>query len=407
MIFAPSRLRFGASVLLAVLLTACGQDSGPSANQAGSSSPAAGFTADRPPTQGGLEVLVQPDEDPGRPGYFDFGKVQLGEMVTHTFVLKNTDPRKVILQKVDPGCGCTVPLIGKRLPDGSLEAALSDRPGELMHLEPGEVVEVLLRVDTTAIRTKNIDKHFMVRLASDSVVRPFITLECHLFVRQRFQVAPASIDLDAIPIGAGKEGKVTIKAMGPELSRITGLGPLPEGVVARVEESPLGGPDGGVWVLQAGFLPPLERGRIATQITLHTETLTGEPGMDLTVSLAGTGVDDVTVSPSRLILRPAHQPPGGAAPEANPARIEAQLVSHLAGHRFMVTGYTITGDAADALHLEAEAYLPALDGTSGQWNLALVAVEKPPLAAFTGTITIELDDPQYPTIEIPYAGLGF
>jgi hypothetical protein len=403
MIFELNWARFGALIVVGAAAVGCGQE--PTDPGAPETSPreSSGFTHERPPTAGGLEVLVQPDEDPLRPGYFDFGEVALGGIVTHTFVLQNKDPRRVVLQKVDPGCGCTVARIGKRLPDGSLEPELTDRPNERMHLEPGDIVEVALRVDTTAIRDKNIDKHFMVRLASDSVRRPFLTLECHLFVRQRFQVAPAAIDLGAIAIGAGGEGKLTIKSVGPELDELTGLGPLPPGVIARLEP----GAFADSWVLHAGFLPPLTKGRVASQILVHTQNAEGESGRDLSINLVGTGVDDITVTPPRLIIRPAPKRNDGLDPQAHPARIEAQLVSHLAGQRFKITGYDITGAAAGGLRLEVEAYQPSPDGSSGKWNLALVTTETPKLPSFTGAIMIELDDPHVPRIEVPYAGLGF
>ena len=404
MSFRLAKRDLGALGLLVVVLAACGPSSEPEAVVMGDP----GSTPmDRPPTSGGLEVLVQPDEDPLRPGYFDFGEVPFGDFLNHTFVLQNMDPRTVILQKVDPGCGCTVARLGKRKADGSLEPALSDRPNELLRLEPGEIFEVALRVDTTAVGTTNLDKLFMVRLASDSVTRPFVTLECHLVVRERFQIAPKSLNLGAIPINAGKEGQVTIKALGPDLYDIVGLGELPQGVVARLEKSAIGGQDGKIWVLYAGFLAPLDKGRLAAVIPLKTQAPDGTPGADVEVTMAGSGVDDVTVTPSRLILRPGLASSGSSDPEVKSAQVDAELISHLLGHRFRVTGYSIAGDEADQLRLIATPYLPASDGSSGQWTLTLETRGTPIRAQFTGSITLELDDPQYPQIEIPYAGLGF
>ena len=157
MIFELNWPVLGTLVLAGALMAGCHQEpSTEPASEAGAAE-SPGFTHDRPPTTGGLEVLLQPGEDPLRPGYFDFGKVKLGEIVNHTFVLENKDPRRVTLQKVDPGCGCTVARIGKRLPDGSLEPALSDRPNELMLLEPGDVIE-------------SVDGRLITQLTLDEIV---------------------------------------------------------------------------------------------------------------------------------------------------------------------------------------------------------------------------------------------
>jgi len=260
---------------------------------------------------------------------------------------------------------------------------------------------------STAIRTKNMDKLFMVRIASDSVQRPFTTLECHLVVRERFQIAPEALNLGAIPVNAGKEGQVTILSLGPELYEVVGLGALPQGVSARLEKSGIGGPDGKVWVLYAGVEAPLEKGRLAAVIPILTQAPDGSPGANVEIKMAGTGVDDVTITPSRLILRPGLNVAGPTSPAAKSAQVEAQLVSHLSGHSFRVTGYTLTGDEAEHLRLIATAYMPAADGSSGQWTLTLETRDAPTTAQFTGSIQLELDDPQYPHIELPYVGLGF
>ena len=52
----------------------------------------------------GLAPLVHADEDPGRPGFFDFGTVPHGETVRHTFLLENTEPRPLTIQQLHVGC---------------------------------------------------------------------------------------------------------------------------------------------------------------------------------------------------------------------------------------------------------------------------------------------------------------
>lgn len=39
---------------------------------------------------------------------FDFGEVQRGEMLAHSFIVKNTGKGALIISKVEADCGCTV-----------------------------------------------------------------------------------------------------------------------------------------------------------------------------------------------------------------------------------------------------------------------------------------------------------
>ena len=352
----------------------------------------------------GLVHVVQADEDPARPGFFDFGTVPHGEIVNHSFLLENTEERPVTIQKVDVGCGCTVARLMKRTLDGELVGARSDLPNVLLVLEPGEVLELALRVDTTAIKVKNIDKLFMVRVASDSVRTPYVTLEVHLIVDLAFQLSPEQLELRDMPMGGGATAPITIKALGDVPGRLTGLGELPEGVFAELRESQLSRPGAPVWVLDAGFLPPLTPGRHAATIQVLTEgPEPGVPTAPLEIQLGGTAVPDVHLSPSRLVLRPGMGDPDD--PEAS--LVGAELETYLEGHRFAVTGYRILGDAAEHLELTVEPVLPDARGQTTHWQLQLRTRTPGPTGSFTGTIVFELDDPQYPTLELPYVGLDF
>lgn len=49
----------------------------------------------------------------------DFGKLEAGEIVTHTFYFKNTGTKNLVIRNVETSCGCTVPKYDKKpIPPG-------------------------------------------------------------------------------------------------------------------------------------------------------------------------------------------------------------------------------------------------------------------------------------------------
>lgn len=395
--FPPVRASLGSLVPILALLAACAPAPSPASSIDQASTQVA--PADAPSPGAGLAFRLSESQDPARPYFHDFGVVPEGAILHHTFVLENRDPRRVEIQKIDPACGCTVARLAKELPDGTLEAALTDQPGRLLVLEPGEAMHVALEVDTDEVRTKNVPKLFMVRVSSDSVTTPFVTLECHLVVREHFQVSPATLDLRTLPAGGSGEGVITIKSMAPDYHMLGDLGPLPEGVTAELARSPIVGDDLNVWTLKAGFLPPLEPGPKSAELRVHTLDQNGEPAEDLVIMMTANVTQAINVYPGRLILRPG--------PKGQPTQVLAELVAHLPGQRLNVLGFTIEGEQSEALSFSAEPYQPASDGTSQRWNLALGVQQPPSVPSFTGTVILELDSPSTPRYEIPYVGLGF
>ena len=47
-------------------------------------------------------------------GAFDFGKLKGGEVVTHTFQIKNTGTGNLLIRNIDTSCGCTTPSYNKK-----------------------------------------------------------------------------------------------------------------------------------------------------------------------------------------------------------------------------------------------------------------------------------------------------
>jgi len=80
------------------------------------------------PRQGVTQTMAGIARDPF---FWDFGKVEKGKTVAHTFILKNNTPQNLSIKALNSSCGCAVTKIGdKNIPPGEstpLEVAFDSR----------------------------------------------------------------------------------------------------------------------------------------------------------------------------------------------------------------------------------------------------------------------------------------
>jgi len=62
-------------------------------------------------TSSGASAVAQVEV---KEGSFDFGKLKGGEIVTHTFQIKNTGTGNLLIRNIDTSCGCTTPSYSKK-----------------------------------------------------------------------------------------------------------------------------------------------------------------------------------------------------------------------------------------------------------------------------------------------------
>ena len=75
----------------------------------------------------------------------DFGEVKEGDLVTHTFILSNEGDETLVIEKVNPWCGCTtIPALSKT------------------ELAPGETTELEAVLDTAGLDVTTINKSITV-----------------------------------------------------------------------------------------------------------------------------------------------------------------------------------------------------------------------------------------------------
>ena len=327
------------------------------------------------------------ERDP-RLEFHDFGRVPDGDTVTRVFRLRNSDPRPIAIQRVDPGCGCTVPALRAVLPDGSVvqgESPASKAP-VLLSVPPGAIFELELAIHTRDMITKNTDKLVTVRLTTDSPASYFVTLELHILVEKPFSVVPGTLALGLVPESGGKEGRVEIVNAGAFAHTLGALRELPPGLTAELtfEERNFRP----VWTLAAALQPPLERGPRA--LTLHIETLdeNGAPGRDLEVPLTAQVVGDLASDPSRIVFK---------AEAGAPAEGTLELFSLLPGQRLKVRAVEVPEEQRAWLAAEAVPLEPDGAGASERWRIVLRATPPHPEGkSHSGRVRVLLDDPQHP-----------
>lgn len=95
------------------------------------------------------------------PSSFDFGKVDEGAVVSHTFLVENTGNSLLRLYEATATCGCTTPRLGKKT------------------LKPGESTELNVSIDTS-MKKSAITK--TVFISSNDPVNPMLPVPMNMFV---------------------------------------------------------------------------------------------------------------------------------------------------------------------------------------------------------------------------------
>jgi hypothetical protein len=359
----------------------------------------------QPPSGGGKGLEILPHEGPLAPGvetrdprpyYHDFGTVADGETITHVFRMRNTDPVPVAIQRVDPGCGCTVASLRVVHPDGRVEPGLSPRSKAetLLSVPSGAVAELELVVETRDLATKNTHKLITTRVLTDSPNGYFLSFEVHLYVLQPFAVVPATLAFGDVAESGGGSAKVEIVQATPAgmpLHELGELGELPAGLTAELlKELRMGR---ALWTLNARLEPPLERGPRHGTLQVATVQADGELGRALEVPWSANVVGDLLTDPQRIAFR--------ARPEARTGQTE--LFSLLAGHRLRVTAVDVPAEQREFLAARFEPLEADDTGHSERWRVALELVAAPPeQEILSGTLRVALDDPQHPSYALEY-----
>ncbi|MBI1379634.1 MAG: DUF1573 domain-containing protein [Planctomycetaceae bacterium] len=339
----------------------------------------------------------QPSADPeARPHYHNFGRIAFGERVHHAFRFQNTDPAPVTIHQVQSSCGCSVADLRRVDRAGNvLEQGRPDQPGALLVVPPGGLCEIELRVDTQALSQRDAPKLVTVRVGTDSVQRPWITLEATLHVELGFVYTPATLELSRVPQGQGAAGSVVIRREGDLGLRLSGVLDHPPGFDVELTDDP--GQPGDLWHLSVVVPPGLPPGSTIGNVRLGTRGPDGEPGRELTIPVVARILADIAVQPSQLILR--------SRGDAETVEQEARIESLVDGLRFRIEQAELIGVGAEHLKVESVPLDPDTRGRSRLWTVRLIAPRSALETPLGGTLRLTLDDAQTPTIELRYAAM--
>jgi len=365
---------------------------GPDGSGAGS----APATADQPVAGDGLRIV---SDDPAHEGrtpeelerqgvrlYFhDFGRVPLGEVVRHTFHLRNTDSAPIEVSRFQPSCSCTTgELVFEDASGETVRLKSSSRNLEQTPIPAGADVDLVIVLDTNHSEplSHNTDKLYSVQMVNSSPNRGFQRFEAHIMIERAFQATPQPLDLQRIPKSAGGVGTLDVVPVGDSGATLVGVGPLPPGVNASLIAQPVYGRE--AWKLEVRLLPPLDPGPIRHTFDLMAVDAEGLPYPPFPIEVHAYGTEDVDWTPQRFLMRGA----AGAAPDT---AATVELYSLLAGERLLVTDARLVGEGTERLTLKVEPNLRDSNGRSERWTLRVGPKQPFGEGIVRGKVVVELE----------------
>lgn len=347
----------------------------------------------------GLVIQNEDPDDPARPHFFDFGELEHGSQREQAIRFLNTDPTPVTITEASPACACTS---AKRLrlvdPGGAvLEEGDLERRGAMLTIPPGGVAELLLGVNTKSV-LPNKEKLAILRLQTDSLNSPFITLEVHLATTRPFLVSPPSIQVGQVPFshGGAQQCEVMTSRKGAE-ERVLGIRSTSGGIEASLDYVFINAEH--VWTVTARTLPLQPKGPVRGQVVLDTSLENGERGT-LEIDVWAQVVDDVGFD------RP--NPHFGRLRAGETRTLPLQLVARAPGLRIQVEDVVLRGSAAEHLSVQFQpqegAYVDD-EGLCELWSVDVVAGEGLPPGRFEVELIALLTDEQFPEVTTQVQGV--
>lgn len=342
----------------------------------------------------GLTILDP--QDPDRPYFFALGTIPYGTIRDFEIRLRNDEARPIGLKDVLTGCGCTVPTVRTRAPDGSIVERRPRAGRDPVELAPGAVATIAVRIDSTQVKVTGKPKLVNVRVRSDATANPFLTIELSFTIDKPFTVNPPALRFAGVPKGGLGSAEVQIFCHGPDGNEITQVLSAPAFIDTELELRTEVLPP--IWVLKARLQPRSRVGSFQDEIVLGSTGPHGEgTGRPFAVPVHVEVVEDVAVSPTRLQL-PRVVPGSDVA-----ARADVRML--LAGHRLAVQDWRVVGSGSKHLRVDVQPIAPVDDrGRSPHWRVELTTAAGLAEPEFSGDVVLATDDPAWSEIRIPYAG---
>jgi hypothetical protein len=125
---------------------------------------------------------------------YDAGDVQLGDVIEHTFLIKNEGDAMLRITEVRPSCHCTVP----------------DYPPEV---EPGKTGKIVVKVDTKTLQPQRQSKNVTVSTDAPGAERVVLAVNFNLSTALEF--LPNSMVYLYVRQGEAREAQVLVRPHAP------------------------------------------------------------------------------------------------------------------------------------------------------------------------------------------------
>ncbi len=339
-------------------------------------------------------VVDAPGEE--RPYFHDFGEVPRGDILEHTFRLRNAEDGPISLLDTQGTCSCTsVRRIRAVLPDGTTVEGDPRKKDGMLDLPAGAVAEMTVRMDSSKAAA-NHNKLEVLRLRTNSTRTPYLTFEVRFFPRQLFQVTPSVLDLQDVPQGAGKSGKVDI-VTGVKGSPARILGIAQQGEHARAEISETFSLDESLWVVNVTWPANQAMGAFKDTVVLSTTDAKGEGAADtLEIPVWARVVSDVVIYPQQINL--------GALQQGESKTVSAELRALTPGLYTKVRKAFAEGESSGHIEIASEAVAPDSLGRSKTWKLSIAVSPGLPPGRIDAVLVVSLEDEQFPEVRAPLVG---
>jgi len=290
---------------------------------------------------------------------FDFGSAFQGQMVLHTFKIRNLGKGRLLISGVKTSCGCTAAQPTKTT------------------LAPGEEAEITASFDTR-FRTGHQLRTIMV--STNDPGNPSALMTIHGVVRQRVAATPAQVAFGSVRQGTEVTKEVTISDLAEQKRfKITSM--TNSNVAIKVtQENRLDGKSGAV--LKASLLKNMPVG--AFNDTINVMAM----GVPVTINVFGTVTGDLNVDPPQVSF--------GIVPQGGEATRIVELINH--GQKPV----KVLGLTSDTPAVTAEAELVS----AGKEYKITVQLRRSSLEGqIRGHLHIRTDHPDQPTLAVPFYGI--
>lgn len=205
---------------------------------------------------------------------YNFGKMPNTENVKHTFIIKNEGEGLLQIDRVKPGCGCTVANISSK------------------NLAPGETAEIST---TLSIKSKSGLQNKPVRVYSNDPKHPVYELKITGTAVAEIAVSPSYLRFASVPEGQTSTQEISIKSNIDEPFKVTQVKVASEKFITSLSTVEAGR----AYKLTVTIPEGMPAGDLRDRITISTD-YKKMPRID--VQVVATLVGKVVVAPKTLLL---------------------------------------------------------------------------------------------------------